>query len=179
MVFRKFFSATGYSRMKIACQPFLFFCFATYSRCSMYLIVVFEDDNQTGPMAKEWFSGGLAWWPPYKDQFQILRAVQKRVMPDPAKGWRQFRTRVLDESDSIQTIQSKWDKACITSDLNTDVEMQENPVRERKRPRQLRESSSSLSEEEDDPEHLRRPPPLPLQGSYAVWKKPQLHPVAQ
>ncbi|XP_060763106.1 uncharacterized protein LOC132872352 [Neoarius graeffei] len=64
--------------------------------------------------------------------------------------------------DSIQTIQSKWDKACITSDLNTDVEMQENPVRECKRPRRLRESSSSLSEEEDDPEHLRRPPPLPL-----------------
>ncbi|XP_060756719.1 uncharacterized protein LOC132867723 [Neoarius graeffei] len=47
------------------------------------------------------------------------------------------------------------------------VEMQENPVREHKRPRRLRESSSSsssssLSEEEDDPEHLRRPPPLPL-----------------
>lgn len=64
----------------------------------MYLIVVFEDDNQTGPVAKEWFSGGLAWWPPYKDQFQILRAVQKRVMPDAAKGWRQFRARVLYES---------------------------------------------------------------------------------
>ncbi|XP_060794662.1 uncharacterized protein LOC132897207 isoform X3 [Neoarius graeffei] len=126
----------------------------------MYLIVVFEDNNQTSPVAKEWFSGGLAWWPPYKDQFQILRAVQKRVMPDPAKGWRQFRAHVLYESDSIQTIQSKWDKACITSDLNTDVEMQENPVREHKRPRRLRESS--LSEEEDDPEHLRRPPPLPL-----------------
>lgn len=68
----------------------------------MYLIVLFEEENQTGPVAKEWFSDGLAWWPPYRDKFQILRSVQKKVVPDPSKGWKQFAARVLYESGNFQ-----------------------------------------------------------------------------
>ncbi len=67
----------------------------------MYLIVLFEEDNKTGPVAKEWFSDGLAWWPPYRDKCQILRTVQKKVVPNPSKGWRQFAARVLYESGNF------------------------------------------------------------------------------
>ncbi len=52
----------------------------------MYLIVLFEEDNKTGPVAKEWFSDGLAWWPPYRDKCQILRTVQKKVVPNPSRA---------------------------------------------------------------------------------------------
>ncbi|RXN16691.1 interferon-inducible GTPase 5-like protein [Labeo rohita] len=64
----------------------------------MYLIVLFKEENKTGPVAKEWFSDGLAWWPPYKDKCQILQSVQKKAVPNPSKGWRQFAARVLYES---------------------------------------------------------------------------------
>lgn len=68
----------------------------------MYLIVLFVEENRTGPVAKEWFSNGLAWWPPYIDKFQILISVQKKVVPQPTKGWKQFAARVLYESGIFQ-----------------------------------------------------------------------------
>lgn len=65
----------------------------------MYLIVLFEEENRTGLVAKEWFSDGLAWWPPYRD---ILRNVQKRILTQPTKGWRQYAARILYESGNFQ-----------------------------------------------------------------------------
>lgn len=50
----------------------------------MYQIVVFEEDNRTGPVAKEWFSGGLAWWPPYTDKTQIIKC-KKQSFPSTNK----------------------------------------------------------------------------------------------
>ena len=69
----------------------------------MYLIVLFEGENRTGPLAKEWFSDGLAWWPPYKDKVKILRSVQKRLVPQPLKGWKQYAARILFESGNFQS----------------------------------------------------------------------------
>lgn len=68
----------------------------------MYQIVLFEGDNRTGPVAKEWFSDGLAWWPPYKDKAQIMRTVQKKIVPQPTRGWKQYAARVLFESGNFQ-----------------------------------------------------------------------------
>jgi len=52
----------------------------------MYLIVLFQKESKTDPVAKEWQR-----WPPYSDKNQILRSVQK-------KAWKQFTACVLFES---------------------------------------------------------------------------------
>ncbi|XP_073715705.1 uncharacterized protein [Misgurnus anguillicaudatus] len=155
----------------------------------MYLIVHFEEDNKTGPVAKEWFSDGLAWWPPFRDKFHILRSVQKRVVPCPLKGWKQFAARVLYESDSIDKIQEKWERSCVTSDLNTDKEQEPTIARQRRKPKRLRSpspsSTSPLPSEEDDhlttqscppktPKRVHRFPPknLPAPPLIPVVKGP-------
>ncbi|XP_077091465.1 zinc finger MYM-type protein 1-like [Siphateles boraxobius] len=100
---------------------------------NMYLIVLFEKESKTGPVAKEWFSDGLAWWPQYSDKFKILKSVQKKVAPNPSKGWKQFAARVLYESDSIDKIRENWEWSCVTSDLNRDREQDNTPVRQRRK----------------------------------------------
>jgi len=67
----------------------------------MYLIVLFQKESKTDPVAKEWLSDGISWWPPYSDKIQILRSVQKKVAPNPSKAWKQFTARVLFESGSF------------------------------------------------------------------------------
>jgi len=44
----------------------------------MYLIVLFQKESKTDPVAKEWLSDGISWWPPYSDKIQILRSVKKK-----------------------------------------------------------------------------------------------------
>lgn len=68
----------------------------------MYLVVAFEEDNQTGLVAKEWFSDGLAWWPPHEDKAQLIRSVKKKVVPQPRKGWKLLPARVLYESGNFK-----------------------------------------------------------------------------
>lgn len=64
----------------------------------MYLIVEFEGEGTTGPIAKSWYADGYSWWPPYKDLDRVLKSVRTMEEPQPEKGWTRHRTRILHES---------------------------------------------------------------------------------
>ncbi|CAM4571801.1 unnamed protein product [Leuciscus chuanchicus] len=70
-----------------------------------YLIVEFEGEGTTGPIAKSWYADGYSWWPPYKDLDRVLKSVRTMEEPQPEKGWTRHRTRILHEkktcSDNI------------------------------------------------------------------------------
>ena len=64
----------------------------------MFLIVVFDEEQNTSPVPKTWFNGGLCWWPPYKDTNKIMKAIQANEGPNPDNGWRSHHARPVFEA---------------------------------------------------------------------------------
>ncbi|XP_067091677.1 uncharacterized protein [Osmerus mordax] len=114
----------------------------------MFLIVEFVEEKNTGPVAKSWYTNGLAWWPPYQDQTRILKSIRKAEVPQPEKGWTRHQARVLYETDSFENIVCRWKQSCYTSDIQSDYE---NAKKERKR-------KSYSSSEEEAPDSCPAPP---------------------
>ncbi|RXN08114.1 hypothetical protein ROHU_035396 [Labeo rohita] len=89
----------------------------------MFLIVEFEGEGTTGPVAKTWYADGYSWWPPYKDLDKLLKSVRTMETPQPEKGWTRHRARILHESVSFQNVANNWKKASYTSDINSEPEI--------------------------------------------------------
>ncbi|XP_067249238.1 uncharacterized protein [Chanodichthys erythropterus] len=89
----------------------------------MYLIVEFEGEGTTGPVAKSWYADGYSWWPPYKDIDRLLKSVKIMETPQPEKGWTRHKTRILHESASFHNVANNWKKASYTSDINSEPEI--------------------------------------------------------
>lgn len=54
----------------------------------MYLVVEFVETNTVNIIAESWFEDGVTWWPSYKSDERMNRAVQKRE--DPGKDWKLY-----------------------------------------------------------------------------------------
>ncbi|RXN11381.1 hypothetical protein ROHU_037302 [Labeo rohita] len=89
----------------------------------MFLIMEFEGEGTTGPVAKTWYADGYSWWPPYKDLDKLLKSVRTMETPQPEKGWTRHRARILHESVSFQNVANNWKKASYTSDINSELEI--------------------------------------------------------
>ncbi|ROL45729.1 hypothetical protein DPX16_22646 [Anabarilius grahami] len=76
----------------------------------MYLIVEFEGEGTTGPVAKSWYADGYSWWPPYKDIDRLLKSVKIMETPQPEKA-------------SFHNVANNWKKANYTSDINSEPEI--------------------------------------------------------
>ncbi|CAM4300960.1 unnamed protein product [Leuciscus chuanchicus] len=117
----------------------------------MYLIVEFEGEGTTGPIAKSWYADGYSWWPPYKDLGRVLKSVRTMEEPQPEKGWTRHRTRILHESASFQNVAKNWKKASYTSDINSEPEIARKRI-----PKKKTCFDSIYSSDDEAPE----PPPL-------------------
>ncbi|XP_067299357.1 uncharacterized protein [Pseudorasbora parva] len=117
----------------------------------MYLIVEFEGEGTTGPVAKSWYEGGYSWWPPYKDRDRMLKSVRTLEPPQPEKGWTRHRARILHESASFHNVVSNWKKASYTSDISSESEIAGKRI-----PKKKTCSDHIYSTDDEAPE----PPPL-------------------
>lgn len=59
----------------------------------MYIVVEFTETKTVNIISDSWFEDGVTWWPNYKSDERINRAVQKRE--DPGPDWKQYDVRVL------------------------------------------------------------------------------------
>lgn len=62
----------------------------------MFTVVVFVLEKTTSIVASSWVVDGVSWWPPYRQQSRVDRAVKNLETPDDT--WRRYDVRVLGEA---------------------------------------------------------------------------------
>lgn len=63
--------------------------------------MTFTQDNTVNVIASAWFKDGQSWWPNYKSDSRINKAVQNCEEPGP--GWDKYSVRIIcDKGNQIK-----------------------------------------------------------------------------
>ena len=65
-------------------------------RCSMsssYALIVFVDENLVSVVPAMWLDGNDCFWPPYKTQERLDKAVKTAELPH--KSWTKYQVKIL------------------------------------------------------------------------------------
>eukprot|EP00079_Xenopus_tropicalis_P024777 XP_012817764.1 PREDICTED: uncharacterized protein LOC100486038 [Xenopus tropicalis] len=113
----------------------------------MFLVVEFIETNTVNIISESWLEDGVTWWPNYRSDERINRAVQK--CEEPGADWKKYDVRVHSRTGDYLKARQKLRAllTCNTSELQTDEE--EEVIRKRKiKPRQIFGDTDSDSEPE-------------------------------
>ncbi|XP_065119570.2 uncharacterized protein [Paramisgurnus dabryanus] len=114
----------------------------------MFLLVEFVETKTLNIISESWFEDGVTWWPNYKSDDRINRAIQKKE--EPGGDWKKYDVRVLLRAGDYLKAREKLKASlnCNTSELQTDGE--EEVIRKRKiKPRKIFGDTDSDSEPEE------------------------------
>ncbi|XP_048010231.1 uncharacterized protein LOC125244209 isoform X2 [Megalobrama amblycephala] len=138
----------------------------------MFLLVEFMETKTINIISESWFEDGVTWWPNYRSDERVNRAIQKNE--EPGADWKKYDVRVLLRTGDYLKAREKLRASltCNTSELQTDDE--EEVIRKRKiKPRQIFGDTDSESEPEEGTKVQKRyhnlsicpappvPPPTP------------------
>ncbi|XDV31534.1 hypothetical protein PO909_002525 [Leuciscus waleckii] len=114
----------------------------------MFLLIEFMETKTVHIISESWFKDGVTWWPNYKSDERVNRAIQK--CEEPGTDWKKFDVPVLSRSGDYLKARDKLRASltCNTSGLQTDEE-EEEVIRKRKiKPRKIFGDTDSDSEPE-------------------------------
>ncbi|XP_046906850.1 uncharacterized protein LOC124488272 [Hypomesus transpacificus] len=127
----------------------------------MYIVVEFTETKTVNIISDSWFEDGVTWWPNYKSDERINRAVQKRE--DPGPDWKQYDVRVLLRAGDYMKAKEKLRVSliCNTSELQTDDEEKVIMRKRKSKPRIIFGVTDSDSEADEGNKRRRTSTPLP------------------
>ncbi|XP_031344736.1 uncharacterized protein LOC116171856 isoform X2 [Photinus pyralis] len=129
----------------------------------MYAIVEFDDNHGGGVCAipSLWLTPKKkeAFWPPFKDQSKFDKALSQREAVDES-SWQLYNvSRIFYETDDILKAKKKAKEAQVSSNLESEEELNRRGNKKRKSKATKKLSQSSDDEDSNDFE-LSRPPPV-------------------
>lgn len=62
----------------------------------MFLLIEFMETKTVNIISESWFKDGVTWWPNYRSDERVNRAIQK--CEEPGADWKKFDVRVLSRS---------------------------------------------------------------------------------
>ncbi|KAF5283560.1 hypothetical protein FQA39_LY17306 [Lamprigera yunnana] len=131
-------------------------------------VVKFPEENSVTAVPTSWLHGSICFWPPFSRK--IVQAAIERGDPPNINTWQQFDYLALRNNvfDSFKEAERKSRKALETSDLESQIEDNDESIGKRKRrvPKHFDDDHSCSSEHENTRSDLPKPPKPP-----AMFKK--------